>query len=84
MRPGIERVSGARRTENSDLVASLYANAPAGLPAGASCSRAARAYVPSLHVAMYFTCSGVSVSMVVPMLLSFRRATSLSIAGGTT
>ena len=27
--------------------------------------------MPALHVAMYLTCAGVSVSIVVPMLLSF-------------
>jgi hypothetical protein len=42
-----------------------------------------RVYVPSFQVLRYRSCSGVSVSMPTPMLLSLRRATSLSMAGGT-
>lgn len=41
-------------------------------------------YVPSLQVRMYFSCSAVSVSMSTSMLRSLRRATSASIAFGTT
>ncbi len=54
-------------------------------PAGASCVRipGLPGYVPSLQVARYFTWDGVSVSMFVPMLFNFNRATSRSISGGT-
>ena len=63
----------------------MVTNAPADSPAGASLAvRLDADYVPSLHVARYFTCSEVSESIEVPMLFNFRRATSLSIASGTT
>ncbi len=43
-----------------------------------------RGYVPSSHEARYFACSSVSWSIEMPIVASFSRAISSSIAFGTT
>src|SRR5438552_14274043 len=40
-------------------------------------------YVPSLHPAKYSSCSGVSLSILMPIDSSFSRATRLSRSSGT-
>ncbi len=42
-----------------------------------------RSYVPSLHPARYSSCSGVSLSILIPMDSSFNFATRLSKSAGT-